>query len=62
MTLIVDAAPLLAFANAADPDHEDVRRVLRSEPGDLVLPAPVTAEVDYGQDEARRPGGSGLSR
>ena len=47
MTLIVDAAPLVAFANSADTDHEQVRHILHSEPGELVLPAPVSAEVDY---------------
>lgn len=47
MTLIVDAAPLVALADAADRLHEPVRTVMASEPGALVIPAPVTAEVDY---------------
>ncbi|HEU0019487.1 MAG TPA: PIN domain-containing protein [Thermoleophilaceae bacterium] len=47
MTLIVDAAPLVALADSSDRLHERVRSVLRSEPGQLVIPAPVTAEVDH---------------
>lgn len=47
MTLIVDAAPLVALADAADRLHERVGSVLASEPGPLVIPAPITAEVDY---------------
>lgn len=47
MTLIVDAAPLVALADTADRLHEPVKSILVSEPGPLVIPAPVTAEVDY---------------
>ena len=47
MTLIVDAAPLVALADRADRLHEAVKSTLVSEPGPLVIPAPVTAEVDY---------------
>jgi len=47
MTLIVDAAPLVALADASDRLHDRVTSVLTSEPGPLVIPAPVTAEVDY---------------
>ena len=47
MTLIVDAAPLVALADSADRLHEAVKSTLVSEPGSLVIPAPVTAEVDY---------------
>lgn len=47
MTLIVDAAPLVALADTADRLHEQVRTALTAEPGALVIPAPVTAEVDY---------------
>jgi len=47
MTLIIDAAPLVALADNSDRLHERVRFVLASEPGQLVIPAPVTAEVDY---------------
>jgi len=47
VTLIVDAAPLVALADASDLMHDRVRSILTSEPGPLVIPAPVTAEVDY---------------
>jgi uncharacterized protein len=47
VTLIVDAAPLVALGDARDPLHATVGHVLRAEGGDLVVPAPVSAEVDY---------------
>jgi predicted nucleic acid-binding protein len=47
VTLIVDAAPLVALGDARDPLHAAVGDILRAEGGDLVVPAPVTAEVDY---------------
>lgn len=47
MTLLVDAAPLIALADRRDPAREAVRAVLEQEPGALVIAAPVTAEVDY---------------
>ncbi len=47
MTLICDAAPLVALADAAEPRRDEILRLLRKEPGELILPAPVAAEVDY---------------
>lgn len=47
MTLIVDSAPLVALADRRDPLQGAVRAVLTAETGALVVPAPVTAEVDY---------------
>jgi predicted nucleic acid-binding protein len=47
VTLIVDAAPLVALGDSRDPLHAAVGDVLRAEGGDLVVPAPVSAEVDY---------------
>jgi uncharacterized protein len=47
MTLIVDAAPLVALGDSRDRLHAAVGDVLRAEVGDLVVPAPVSAEVDY---------------
>jgi predicted nucleic acid-binding protein len=47
VTLIVDAAPLVALADRRDPLQSRVARVLRAEVGALVIPAPTTAEVDY---------------
>lgn len=47
MTLLVDAAPLVALADRLDPARDAVRAALLSEPGALVIAAQVTAEVDY---------------
>ncbi len=47
MTLVLDAAPLVALADRADPMQGAVEAALRNEPGDLVIPPPVCAEVDY---------------
>ena len=46
MTLLLDAAPLIAFFDPDDPVQPTIKRVLVDEPGALVLPAPVSAEVD----------------
>ncbi len=47
MTLIVDAAPLVALGDSRDRLHRAVGDLLRAEDGDLIVPAPVSAEVDY---------------
>lgn len=47
MTLILDAAPLVASADAKEPQLEALLRIRDEEEGQLVLPAPVAAEVDY---------------
>lgn len=47
MTLIVDAAPIVALADSTDRMREPVRAALRAEIGEIVVPAPVTAEIDY---------------
>jgi uncharacterized protein len=47
VTLIVDAAPLVALGDSRDPLHSRVGDLLRSEQGALVVPAPVSAEADY---------------
>lgn len=47
MTLIIDAAPLVALADRRDPLRDAVRALFVSEPGPLIVPAQVTAEVDY---------------
>jgi uncharacterized protein len=47
VTLICDAAPLVALADKDEPQRERLLELLRSEPGELVLPAQVAAEVDY---------------
>jgi uncharacterized protein len=47
VTLIVDAAPLVALADRRDPLQATIEAVLCDETGELVIPAPTTAEVDY---------------
>jgi uncharacterized protein len=47
VTLIVDAAPLVALGDSRDPLHAQVGDALRAEHGELVVPAPVSAEADY---------------
>jgi predicted nucleic acid-binding protein len=47
VTLVVDTAPLIALADRRDHMQAKVQAVLESEPGELVIPAPTTAEVDY---------------
>ena len=45
--MIVDSAPLVAVADRRDPMRPRIEALLNEEPGDLVIPAPITAEVDY---------------
>lgn len=47
MTLVIDAAPLVALADENEPLRDAILAVLRAERGRLFIPAPVTAEVDY---------------
>lgn len=47
MTLIVDAAPIIALLSDKEPQHTAVSDILVNEPGALIIPAPVTAEIDY---------------
>jgi uncharacterized protein len=47
VTLIVDAAPLVALADEDEPRRKRLLELLRHERGDLILPAQVAAEVDY---------------
>jgi predicted nucleic acid-binding protein len=47
VTLIVDAAPLVALGDSRDRLHAVVGDVMHAEPGDLIVPAPVSAEADY---------------
>jgi uncharacterized protein len=58
--VIIDAAPLVALADRRDVRYPRIRQILDDESGPLVIPAPVTAEVDYllrqraGSNAARR--------
>jgi predicted nucleic acid-binding protein len=47
VTVLIDAGPLVAFGDANDPYFPSVDRLLRSVDGPLVIPAPITTEVDY---------------
>lgn len=47
MTLVLDTGPLIALADRKDPLKSRVEVLLQQEPGELVIPAPITAEVDY---------------
>lgn len=47
MTLLIDAAPVVALADRDEPKRAAILAVLGSETGALVIPAPVTAEIDY---------------
>jgi len=47
VTLIIDAPPLVAAADRRDSMKPRVEALLREEPGELVIPAPVAAEIDY---------------
>jgi uncharacterized protein len=47
VTLILDAAPLVALADAREPQLKALLSIRDEEEGSLVLPAPVAAEVDY---------------
>ncbi|MBN9609048.1 MAG: hypothetical protein BGO26_14410 [Actinobacteria bacterium 69-20] len=47
MTLIIDAAPVVAMADRNDPIGKSVLDILEQESGDLIVPAPVSAEIDY---------------
>jgi len=47
VTLVVDTAPLVALADAANPLRDAVHALLLAEEGPLVIPAPATAEIDH---------------
>lgn len=47
MTLLIDAIPLVALADPAEPRRQKILESLGGEPGSLVVPAPTTAEIDY---------------
>lgn len=47
MTAVIDAGPLVAFGDANDPYFSRIDALMRNLDGPLVIPAPVTAEVDY---------------
>ncbi|HUB36619.1 MAG TPA: hypothetical protein VL972_07325 [Solirubrobacteraceae bacterium] len=57
MTAVIDAGPLAAFGDAHDPHFARIDQLLRTLDGPLIIPAPITSEVDYllGQRVGRGP-------
>jgi len=47
LTLVLDTGPLVAVADRRDSMQPLIEALLREEAGELVVPAPITAEVDY---------------
>jgi len=47
MTIITDAAPVIAATDPRDPNRERAQAFFASSRESLVIPAPVTAEIDY---------------
>lgn len=47
MTLLIDAAPIVAIADTREPLRKAILDLLESDQGPLVVPAPITAEIDY---------------
>jgi uncharacterized protein len=47
VTLVIDAAPLVALADHREPRRHQILELLRAGAGSLFIPAPVTAEIDY---------------
>jgi len=47
VSLVVDAGPLVTLALPDDPQIQQVEEVLANERGPIVIPAQITAEVDY---------------
>lgn len=47
MTLLIDAGPLIALPDRTEPRRRRIQRIIAEYRGPLIIPAPVTAEVDY---------------
>ena len=47
MTVVIDAGPLVALGDANDPYFPRIDQLLRTVDGPLIVPAPVTTEVDH---------------
>lgn len=45
MTMVVDAAPLVAVADRCDRTKPTIEALLRDEPGELIVAAPVTRQA-----------------
>jgi uncharacterized protein len=51
VTLVIDAAPLVALANRQEPRRDAILNVLHAERGSLFISAAVTSEIDYLLDQ-----------
>jgi uncharacterized protein len=47
VTIVIDAGPVVALAERAESQRDAILNALRVESGVCVIPAPVTAEIDY---------------
>jgi len=47
LTLLIDAAPVVALADREEPRRSAILELITSETGALVIPAPTAAEIDY---------------
>lgn len=47
MSLVLDTSAALAFLNRSDPNHGPVKSILVSEPGQLIIPVGILAEIFY---------------
>lgn len=45
--IVCDTGPLVAVLNTDDKHHDACRSLLESEPGPLIVPAPILTEVCY---------------
>jgi predicted nucleic acid-binding protein len=51
MALVLDTGPIFGSLDRTDQDHDACRMLLESATEQLVIPAPVLAEVDYWVDK-----------
>ena len=47
MSLVIDAGPIVALGMGDDPRADKIEDILNRETGPLVIPAQITAEIDY---------------
>lgn len=47
MTLILDTGAIIGLYDRRDPLRQSIEQILTDEPGALVIPGPVSAEIDY---------------
>jgi predicted nucleic acid-binding protein len=47
VTVIVDASAVVGVSDAGEPRAAAIAAILRSREGPFIIPAPVTAEIDY---------------